>query len=334
MIMTSPLIGILVTYRRQRILGETLQRILGQSRSLDELWVIDNEASTSTRHIVEDLACERDTPLIRYAATGENLGSAGGWAYGMRLALETASDEAWIMPLDDDDPPPSSRVIERVSNFAIEAKRHYPRLGAAGIVGGRFNWRSGLISRVPDNELHGAIPVDFLGCGYQPMYSVAAMRDVGVFDEKLFFGYTEVEYGLRLQRAGYAIVANGDAWYQLRSNQGRIGLSVRPSPHCLISWKKYYSIRNYIYAMKNAGRWYFVAKQALIQCLLKPSYTSLRDPRTAVAGLQLAWKATLDGLLGRMGKRVEPIVTERLPSPSANVGRVRNMLASVHTMLK
>jgi GT2 family glycosyltransferase len=330
----SPLIGILVTYRRQHILSDTLDRILTQTRSLDELWVVDNEASVSTQQLVEDAAAGNDRTLVHYTAARENLGSAGGWALGMRLALAAASDGAWIIPLDDDNPPSSCRHIESVAEFAAKARERHANLAAAGIVGGRFNWRSGLISRVPDDDLHGEIPVDFLGCGYQPMYHVAALRDVGVFDEKLFFGYTEVEYGLRLRRAGYTIVADGDAWHRLRLNQGRLGISVRPSPRCLVTWKKYYSIRNYVYVMKNAGYWYFVAKQVLIQCLLKPLFTSLRDPRTAIAGLRLAWRATIDGLTGRMGRRVEPIMTVRQASLAPNIGLTRNVSSAAHSTPK
>jgi GT2 family glycosyltransferase len=252
----------------------------------------------------------------------------------MRLALDVASEDAWIIPLDDDDPPSSCRHIESVAEFAVKARERYSNLAAAGIVGGRFNWRSGLISRVPDSDLHGEISVDFLGCGYQPMYAAAALRDVGVFDEKLFFGYTEVEYGLRLRQAGYKVLANGDAWHRLRESQGRLGICVHPSPRCLVTWKKYYSIRNYVYVMKRAGCWYFVAKQALIQCLLKPLYTAFRDRQTAVAGLRLAWTATMDGLTGKMGRRVEPIMTVSQTSLAPNIAATRNVLSAAHSTPK
>jgi GT2 family glycosyltransferase len=327
--MVSRVIGLLVTYRRQHLLAGTLRRIFQQTRPLDELWVIDNEGAATNREIVDAVSTEYHRHGVHYVAMAENLGSAGGWAHGMRLALPTASDDDWLMPLDDDNPPRSTTEIEHVVQFASQMQLDRPRLAAAGIVGGKFNWRSGLIARVPDSELQGPVSVDFLGCGYQPLYSASAMRDVGVFDQNLFFGYTEVEYGLRLQAAGYVLLADGDAWYRLRQEQGRIGITRRPSRRCVATWHKYYSIRNYIYIMRRLGRWPFAAKQALIQCVLKPLYTLPADPRTACAGFRLAWMATRDGFAGRMGRRIEPVMTERRDPAATRVGRAPNLLTPI-----
>jgi len=58
--------------------------------------------------------------------------------------------------------------------------------------------------------------------------------------------------------------------------------------------------------MKRLGRWDVVIKQILIQCVAKPVWTAFVKPGNAMPGLRLAMRACLDGILGRMGRRIEP----------------------------
>ena len=76
-------IGIMVTYRRQALLQDTLRRIAEQTYQLDQILVVDNENSSVTCELVERIQASSATPL-RYIATSRNLGSAGGWAAGRR----------------------------------------------------------------------------------------------------------------------------------------------------------------------------------------------------------------------------------------------------------
>lgn len=300
--------GVLVTFRRRRSLADTLTRILSQTRPPDRLLVIDNESSPATRSVVgqfSDRFCSVD---ICYLGTPENLGSAGGWAFGIEKALERAGDEDWILPLDDDNPPQSATEIQTLADSAERIRDTKPNLAGVGVVGARFNWRTGFITRVPDHELDGTVEVDFLGTGNLPLYSVAAIRDMGTFEPKLFFGFTELEYGLRLRRSGFHLFAHGEMWRARREQSGRIGLDLQPSRKCSPNWKRYYVIRNYTYMMRRFGRWDLALKQAAIQTVLKPAFTMLSNPRLAIRGFRLGMKASVDGLLGRMGRRVEPVL--------------------------
>lgn len=298
--------GILPTYRRQALLLDTLQKTMQQVRPPDCLVVVDNESSPQTRTIVEEF--HKGWPELRliFLDAGENRGSAGGWALGMAEALQVAQDNDWILTLDDDDPPMSETELSDMYRFGESQRAEVEKLGAVGIVGARFNWRTGYLVRPQDDELVGPVEVDYVGSGHCAMYSAAMMKDLGPFRADLFFGHTEVEYCLRLKRSGYRVIANGDLWRKRRADAGRLGVQLRPDRRCVIKWQKYYVTRNYIFTMRQAGKTNLALKRALIQTVVKPLYTLPSSPRRAWRGFRLAWRASVDGFRGRMGRTLEP----------------------------
>ncbi len=298
--------GILPTYRRQDLLLDTLRKTMSQTRKPDCLVIVDNESHPQTAQIVATYQKEYPATPVLFLDAGENLGSAGGWALGMEEALKYAQDQDWFLTLDDDDPPLKTTDLEKMYSFACEQKQAVPELAAVGIVGARFNWSSGYLVRLDDDELCGPVEVDYVGSGHMAMYSAQVMRSQGVFYGDLFFGHTEIEYSLRLRAAGYRVFAHGDLWKERRIEGNRIGISVRPNRKCEIKWKKYYVTRNYIYTMRQHGRYDLAAKRAFIQTIAKPAYTALSSPRLAIRGFRLGLKASLDGFLGRMGRTVDP----------------------------
>ena len=281
-----------------------LRELLEQTQPIDVVYVIDNASSARASEIVARYTESQHTISFRYHDPGGNIGPAGGWALGMQLLCEMADPRDWILILDDDNPPLEDDDVRQV--FELATSRNGLRVGAAGIVGARFNWRSGLLQRVPDEALEAAIQVDYLGAGHMSMYSVGALRDAGYFDAGLFFGAVEVELGLRLRRAGYTLLSHGEKWRSRRENAGRISHRPRTNVRCVIHWQKYYRIRNYVYMMRRFGRSDLAFRWALIQCLIKPGWTLFSSPGLAWAGFRLALRATRDGWLGRMGRTVEP----------------------------
>jgi GT2 family glycosyltransferase len=303
---TSKIFGILLTFRRQSLLPDALRKILSQTRWVDQLLVVDNENSAATKAIVEQFYREFPKAKIQYVATPQNLGSAGGWAFGMQRVLEVAADGDWILPLDDDDPPRERHDVERIAEFARTMERQVADLGAVGIIGARLMERDGRVLRLPDGELRGPVSVDWVGTGNLPLYKVAAVRRAGVFDHRLFFGHTEMEFGLRLRSHGFRIFAHGEMWKERRGRCGQLGMVKPRSLVCRLRWEQYYSIRNYIYIMKRLRRWDIVVKYVAVQCIAKPLWTAFVKPSHAIPGLRVAVRACWDGLVGRMGCRVEP----------------------------
>ena len=299
--------AVLPTYRRQLLFAEMLRKVLDQDRPPDWIVIVDNESNDETEAISQRFRMTQpDRPWI-YLRSPENLGSAGGWAYGMEAVLEHANDQDWILTLDDDNPPENAELLRRMFDFAEIQRQADPHLGAVGVVGARFNWWTGNLVRVRDEELSGPVSVDYVGNGHMAMYSVRLIREIGPFRGDLFFGHTEVEFGLRLRRAGYRVLAHGDVWKQRRIRKNKIGIKRKPRRTCEIHWRKYYVTRNYIAMMLQFGRLDLALKRALIQVVVKPVATLLVSPRRAYYGWRLGLRAAWDAFRGKMGPTLNPV---------------------------
>ncbi len=91
-------IAVVVTYNRRDLLTQAPSAVLGQSRTPDTVIVIDNASTDGTADLVRTRF-----PSVRLAAAQRNTGGAGGFAYGLALALAEEADLVWLM--DDDTVP-------------------------------------------------------------------------------------------------------------------------------------------------------------------------------------------------------------------------------------
>lgn len=295
--------GVLVTYHRPRELRDTLRHLAAQDRPLDRLVVVDNGDDDQ-----EVLAREAYTAAgsLQYLRAPENLGPAGGIALGMRHVLESADDRDWIVVLDDDDPPTEPGQLAGLADFAAAMSGRDPRTAAVGSVGARFDLRRGRLVRPDDDELAGPVPVDYIGGNQLPTYAVASVRSVGPTATELFFGFDDLEYGLRLRRAGYSLYADGDLWLRLRAHLGRLGArdaaEVPPDP----PWRRYYATRNLIWILRDHRRPWTAVRVTLLAGLARVLVDTARRPGTGGRTLRLGWRAVRDGWTGRLGRRLEP----------------------------
>jgi glycosyltransferase involved in cell wall biosynthesis len=297
--------GILVTYRRAGDLASMLASLAGQERRPDTLVVVDNDPAESARDVVADYAAGHGR--VSYLAAGDNLGPAGGLALGMRHALTYADDADWFVLLDDDDPPRIRDMLARLEEFGNSLRDEDPTVAAVGKSGTNFDISRALCRRIPDSALVGAVPSHCIGGNQLPFYSVHAIRAVGVFDEKLFFGFDDLEYGLRLRAAGFGVYAHGGLWHRDREYLGRLGMVQEPSRRLdQPTWRRYYSMRNMLYILRRHGA-HGAALRLAVRGVGKPIYNLPRDPVLALRSLRLNVRAIADGFSGRMGRTVEPV---------------------------
>ena len=118
-----------------------------------------------------------------------------------------------------------------------------PLTAAVGISGGWFDWKRGRMRRVKDDQLReDAVPLDHVAGNQLPFFLVGAVRRVGVFCEELFFGFSELEFGLRLWTTGSTLYGYGPLWLESREQTGRVNLELRPSRRLHpVSWRDYYT---------------------------------------------------------------------------------------------
>jgi glycosyltransferase involved in cell wall biosynthesis len=302
----SVLYGVLVTFRRPETFRGTLRALTLQTRPLDHLFVVDNEPVDANVEAVEEY---REAGLLAsYLPMDENVGPAGGYAAGIAAALEqTDGQRSWIVLVDDDDPPRSDSILEEMERFANEMAEHDPRTGAVGCGGARFNLRTGRAERLHDGELSGPVRVHSIGNNMWPFYDPGALAAAGSFDPQLFFGFEELDVGLRLGRAGYHLYCNGPLRLDSRHRSGRLGVAVRPRWRgSRLAWRRYYSIRNLIWILRRNGSTRGAAWLTLTAGIGKPLVGVLTRVPDGRQQARFTFKACRDGWTGRLGRRVEP----------------------------
>ena len=128
----SNIAAIIVTYNRKEMLCACIDRIL-HGTVVPDILVIDNHSIDGT---AEALWSHFSTEQIRYFDTGENLGGAGGFNYGMKRALQDGYEYLWVM---DDDCFPEDDALEKF----LEADK---------ILKGEYGWLSSVALWTDGNE--------------------------------------------------------------------------------------------------------------------------------------------------------------------------------------
>ena len=293
--------AVLVTYRRPHDLASSVARLASQTRPVDSLTIVNNDATASV-----ELNSEEGRPFKTTTIdAGDNLGPAGGIALGMDAVLADADDADLVLVLDDDDPLVDDHVVADLFDV-LNSHPDKDSVGGVGLRGAVMNRRSGRLSRPID--IDGGKRVDYLKSNWAPLYRVTVLRKEGVFRSDLFFGFDDLEFGLRLTNAGYRLEAH---------ELGRPDEDPRPTPRLGFRrspWRTYYTTRNLlaIYSA-HVGRTTSVLN-GLLLCVLKPSMNLLRGPREAWPQVRFTWLAGIDVLRGRMGRTVEPDVSKVIDS--------------------
>lgn len=293
---------VIVTYRRHFGLARTLDLALGQRLAAARVVVVDNEDSPLVRAIVEE---RQGAVPIDYLASGDNRGPAGGTADAMRHIVGLATDLDWITRLDDDLETLEPDIFEQTLQFATSMIHADPMVAAVGAVGARYDWRRGRLVRIDDGEIGThPIPVDYVPTNVFPAFRVEAVRKIGVLNSALFYGFSEVEYGLRLRRAGRTLYANPVLWARLgRRSAATSGPRAALRP---MNWRRYYSLRNQVYVLRRYGHPVVALRVALVRGVAKPALNMVVAPRQAWRHLRLGLRAGRDGWSGRLGRTIEP----------------------------
>jgi GT2 family glycosyltransferase len=310
---TPSLFGVLVTFRRPAALAEHLDLLARQTRHVDHLVVVDNGG---TPEIQDAIGARPDAAgSSEYLATDENLGPAGGIARGLSRVLEIARDDDWVVLLDDDNPPRRDDLLGFLYDFALDQRAQHPEIAMVGKTGANFDLRRGRALRLRDDELSGVVSVVYVAGGQLPFIRVGLLREIGVFDERFFFSFDDLDFGLRLREHGYRAVVDGAIAHWARARAGRLDADggVPRNAQVAAPWRRYYSLRNLVYLLRVRGHRGAALRVSVTDGLVKALVIGVRQPRTAWAHVRFTTKAISDGWTGRLGRRVAPVVRNSTP---------------------
>ncbi len=128
--------AVIVTYNRKELLSECILALLNINYNNLNILIIDNASTDGTKKYIEKLLKVKG---VSYYNTGENLGGAGGFNFGMKKALDLGCDYLWIM--DDD------TIVQKDSlNMLLKADEKLK--GEYGFLSSKVLWTDNTICKM------------------------------------------------------------------------------------------------------------------------------------------------------------------------------------------
>lgn len=326
---TKAVCAVILAYgNRPHLLRQVLPAV--KEQDVGCIIIVANAVSSETIDIIERFAKENPA-LVHVTSSQDNLGSAGGYALGLRVAL-TCSGRQFVWLLDDDNEPlPGSldtliqtyfQVVKYsqcslpvLQSFRISLASQHRLLAKGGpflprpgsFIG--FHWRNVLPTQIHSSakivnncSLQDAVPIQWASYGglFLPIWLV---QEIGFPNERLFIDYDDFEYTYRISLSGGAIfLAKHSEILDLDTSNKESGKysEFRKRINNLPPERVYYSVRNRIYLGKKLypgasytlNKWMYLAASAVL------AIWNFRLSRVA-----LILRAVRDGEQGRLGKK-------------------------------
>lgn len=224
--------AVVVSFNRLSLLMKCLSALENQTRPLDEVIVVDNGSTDGSVEYVRD-----NFPHFTLFETGKNLGGAGGFAWGMEIAIASGHDFAWVM---DDDAQPEIDSLAPLVNLMDAASSPKPAFAWSVVKDFAGNLNPGhlpKISRDPEKQLAasslGAIAVDqatFVGL----LVNLNVARENVLPYEDYFIWFDDAEYTSRLADEYYGVLVPESVVLHPAAGGG--------SPD--MGWRLFYFVRN------------------------------------------------------------------------------------------
>ncbi|KGA24612.1 glycosyl transferase [Pectobacterium brasiliense] len=244
--MNTSIALVLVTYNRVALLKEMLCSILEQIEKPAHVYIIDNNSSDNTATEVAIFIEEnRDSLQVSYHNTGKNLGGAGGFEFGSRLAYEAGYE--WIWLADDDVvffPDCLSNLLKYRSAADILQPVRMNTDGSCAEISGidyeinnpfRLNPKKIKITDIYDKnwEIQEIHTIPFEG----PLINRRVFERIGFPNKNFFIFYDDLDFAIRANQAGYKIIC-----VKLARMERKIKFV---QSRALTSWKGYFMYRNF-----------------------------------------------------------------------------------------
>lgn len=250
---------VIVTFNRSELLLETLRSVCELKLKPSKVFIIDNNSTDKTYSAVTDFIMKNSAILpFEYQNTGSNLGGAGGFEFGSRLAYERGYE--WIWLADDDiefEPECLYAALQYKSTADIIQPVRVNLDGSCAEISGvdykinnlfRLNPKKTKVIDVFEDqwETIKIRTIPFEG----PLIHRRVFEEIGFPNPEYFIFYDDLDFALRAHRAGFNIICVKTAVIvrKIKFIQSR----------ALASWKGYFMYRNFFkvqlaYAKKPIG---------------------------------------------------------------------------------
>ncbi len=245
--MSMRVVGIVPVWSRDRDLAALLDSVARQSRPLDGVVVVDNDARPAVVDVYENHPATAAADVVRLS---RNEGAVAGFELGLARAWELGADAAWLL---DDDSVADEHALARL----VEPLEEDPALGGCAPCvefadGTRIcGWHWG-----PNTDVgHGHAPwpggegpkaVD-----WAPFAGLLLRREAcaaaGPLDDAFFLWHADVEYCLRIGAAGWPLVGvpSAELRHPIYDNVQRRVLGRTFTVRRAAPWQEYEDGRNW-----------------------------------------------------------------------------------------
>ncbi|MFG1495197.1 glycosyltransferase [Saccharospirillum sp. HFRX-1] len=280
---------VLVTFNRLSLLQDTLDALAMQTRHVDDVYVVNNASTDGTTEFLNNY---RGPLRLHHLSMIDNLGGAGGFSIGVEAAYRDGADQLWLM---DDDVVPKADCLAQLlaQNDPVMACLREDRNGQlverAGLIYDLERWWTANPRRDSIEDLYpnsDSVPEN-LSLAFATFEGLFIHRDVvkaiGWPDPRYFIFLDDVDYSLRIRRAGYQIKLANKAI--LRRQLDMVDVTE-------LNWKSGYIYRNFFYIHFIYGNNWAVRNKPLLLVLaatfVKPfTLNGYRE-------LPIIWRALFD----------------------------------------
>ncbi len=300
---TMKIIAVVVTYNRFNLLQRTVDCLKRQSRSLDDIVVIDNGCTDGT-------AAWLDGQTGLHVVHQDNEGGSGGFFTGMNRAFDMGADWIWCM---DDDVFPRADCLEHLLQHVNDDAR-CGIMAPRRLLGGqvytndfcRYNLCNPFASMCQEKlKRRGAVcePVNIAGTAFEGMFvKRAVVAGIGLPEKGLFIFCDDTDYCLRAVQSGFTIRYIPDALMDKEQFFLEASWTERNRKK---KWKRFYQVRNSTFLSHKYGRNVAVRYLRGFICVAGYIFTALVTApfsrAYSFADIPMFWRAYRDGLSHRLG---------------------------------
>lgn len=196
---------------------QSIESLLKQDYTNFSIVVIENGSKDSSAKFLADLAVDLEDSRLHVIYNTKNLGFAGGVNTGIRYALnnnydavalfnnDAVADKGWLSSLvtasEDFDSDITTGLLLHQDGKTIDSTGDFYSHWGMPFPRNRGNDRQ---NAEKSSYVFGAT-------GGASLYRTAVFRDIGLFDEKFFAYYEDVDISFRAQLAGYKVYYTKEA---------------------------------------------------------------------------------------------------------------------------
>lgn len=297
--------GVVVTYNRKNLLTENISALLDQTYKIDII-IIDNNSTDGTYEFLTENGL-LSNQYITYIKLEENVGGAGGFAFGTKHAYENGYD--FICLMDDDGKPINKYTIEELLEKAQSVYENEKKIMVNSLViADQYKLSFGLsneimnISQAKEKAVNGIIKQKinpFNGT----LISKELIQSIGFPNKDFFIKGDENDYMIRANKTKAFIGTVTNSLYYhpaLPINFKKIlGMSIALKTEA--PWKEYYRSRNYTYMYKCARDYKMMFFQPFSQ--IRSAIFSDCNKKKTIYMICLGF---IHGIISKLGKIIDP----------------------------